>query len=88
MQERQASLDRPGLLQGADDLVVARRIERHGRPALGQRAEDRNRIVAFLLPGLVFRLVLEIGAQRDRVEAERIANVRSVGRAAAGGGQA
>ena len=61
-----AAFDRLGLFQRPHHFVVARRIERNRRTAGGDRAEDRHAFVALVFPVLVFLLVLEVRADRNR----------------------
>src|SRR5690606_14357883 len=65
-EKRDTAFGRLCLLQGPHDLVVTRRIERHGRTTRLDRSEDRNAPITLLLPSLVFLPVLEIWADRNR----------------------
>jgi len=65
-QEGDTTFGRTGPLDGPHDLVIRRRIECDGGTATGCRPEDRNPIIALVLPELLFRAMLLQWRDRDR----------------------
>ena len=78
IEERPVALDRTGLLERPHHLVVARFVEGFAGPTGRNRAEYRGPLIAFVIPELVFLLLLHVDRHGNR-EGEG-AEIGSLGR--------